>query len=155
MIGDSAATPAGERSALKVEFAGVEEDPILAAAVADAVRNAAAQEGHQFGPINVILTGDDLLRQLNRDYRGDDEPTDVLSFDLADSDGAVEGDIYVSLERAAARAAVGGEAASAEVIRLAVHGFLHLCGWDHHDDVSLRSMVDRGESYVQGVLKGN
>jgi probable rRNA maturation factor len=111
----------------------------------------AAGESKPVNQLNVIISGDETLKQLNSDYGGFAEATDVLSFDLSDESVSIEGDIYISMDRAVAQAAPRGEHPSVEVCRLAVHGLLHLCGWDHEDDVSLASMMDRGEKYLLEV----
>lgn len=85
-----------------------------------------------------MLTGDEHLRQLNRDYREVDRPTDVLSFPraepeaLADPDRRVFlGEIYISLETARAQARAARRPYAREVAHLTVHGLLHLLGHDH------------------------
>jgi probable rRNA maturation factor len=144
----------GEEEELVVEFSDAEEDPPLSDLVMEAVRAAAHGESRRFGRVSIILTSDERLTDLNSSYRGLDEPTDVLAFDLADSgDSLVEGDIYISLQSAAAQAVERGQTPAEEVVRLAVHGFLHLCGWDHENDESLDSMVERGEIFVQSTVR--
>jgi probable rRNA maturation factor len=85
--------------------------------------------------ISIVLTGDSRLRELNRDYRGIDAPTDVLSFPASESDpetgAAYLGDILISIPRAKAQAKAAGHALEAEVQLLVVHGVLHLLGHDH------------------------
>jgi len=139
---------------LTVEFNETDEDPPLAGLISDAIISAARGEGRRYGRISVIIAGDEQLQRLNSDYLNDDTPTDVLAFDLADvADALVEGDIFISLPRAAQQAAERNQTTSEEIVRLAVHGFLHLCGWDHDDDAELQAMVDRGEIYVQSTVR--
>jgi probable rRNA maturation factor len=86
----------------------------------------------------LLLTCDDEIRTLNRNYRKLDRATDVLSFhqhDLAGvddpaGDGAFLGDIVISVETAKRRA--GGRRLPGELARLAIHGLCHLFGHDHH-----------------------
>ncbi len=146
----------GEENLVSVEFSEIEEDPLLSGMVTEALLATGRGEDRRLARVVVIITGDEQLKALNKDYRGFDEPTDVLSFDLSDGDDSeVEGDIYISLTRAAAQSAERKLPVEEEVVRLAVHGFLHLCGWDHDDDEELGSMVERGELYVQGASKGS
>lgn len=84
------------------------------------------------GEVNVLLTGDAELRRLNRRFRGQDKPTDVLSFPAALPGAA--GDIAISADTARANAARFGHAAAAEVNLLLLHGMLHLAGYDHETD---------------------
>jgi len=109
------------------------------------------------GALCCILTGDAAIAQLNREYRQKDAPTDVLSFDLRDQvhpGDAQIGDIYISLDRARHQAAEGGLALQEEVSRLAVHGALHLLGFDHGTNAERRRM-QRAESlhFPNGVAQ--
>jgi len=90
------------------------------------------------GTVTVVVTDNETIRQLNRDYRGTDAPTDVLSFDnIPDPDfpgqkGAPHlGDVVIAFPVAEKQAAVGGHTVLEEVLLLAVHGTLHLLGFDH------------------------
>jgi len=144
-----------EASAPIIEFTDADEDPHIAGLISEAIISSARGEGREIGRIVVVVTGDEQLKELNSSYLNYDEPTDVLAFDLSDGgDALVEGDIYISLPRAALQANERGDTRDAEVVRLAVHGFLHLCGWDHDDDEELQSMVNRGEIYVQTAVRG-
>lgn len=96
----------------------------------------------------MILTDDAYVRTLNRDYREVDKPTDVLSFPfaepaaLSDPDQAVFlGEIYVSLETAAAQARASRRPLEREVAHLIVHGTLHLLGHDHRNRTERRRMA--------------
>ncbi len=85
--------------------------------------------------LTILLSNDDEIQALNRDYRGYDKPTDVLSFEAHERDPETGtlylGDIIISLERAAAQAEKGGHPLLAETQLLVVHGVLHLLGHDH------------------------
>ena len=92
----------------------------------------------------VVLTDDATVRQLNRDYRATDAPTDVLSFPAGGSMPGMEalylGDIIISVPFAAQQAAISGHPAIAELQLLAVHGTLHLLGHDHADQAEKERM---------------
>jgi probable rRNA maturation factor len=87
------------------------------------------------GDLTIVLTDDAQLRELNRDYLGIDRPTDVLSFPASETDPETArrylGDILISVQRADEQARATGHALEAEVQLLAVHGTLHLLGYDH------------------------
>ena len=87
--------------------------------------------------LTVVLTDDAAVRQLNRDYRRIDAPTDVLSFPAGDEipgmDALYLGDIIISVPFATEQAVTSGHPAIAELQLLAVHGTLHLLGHDHAD----------------------
>lgn len=128
----------------------------LSSLLIEIIKEAARGEDQVCGHVNVVLTDDAALRELNRRFLGIDENTDVLSFNLGSSDSErIEGDIYISLDRAKAQADDNGIESAREVVNLAVHGFLHLCGYDHDDDVSLRSMIDLGEKFISVISSRN
>jgi probable rRNA maturation factor len=85
--------------------------------------------------LTIVLTGDNRLHELNRDYLGVDAPTDVLSFPASETDPETGarylGDILISLARARAQAEAAGHPLESEVQLLVVHGVLHLLGHDH------------------------
>lgn len=87
------------------------------------------------GDVTLVLAGDETVRRLNKRYRGKDRATDVLSFGLGDGRrlGEPFGDIVVSVDAARRQARDYGATTSQEIVRLAVHGALHLCGYDHHE----------------------
>ncbi len=105
----------------------------------------------------LTLTGDEHLREYNRRYRGLDEPTDVLAFAAREkpSDQRFQappgtedwlGDIVISLPRARRQAHEAGHSVNDEVRLLAVHGFLHLLGYDHAtpaDDAAMTTLTNR------------
>ncbi len=80
--------------------------------------------------IGITLTSDDEIRKLNKEYRGKDKPTDVLSFPIDEHiDGVwIGGDIVISIDRVKEQAK--GDLKD-EIKRLVVHGFVHLMGYDH------------------------
>ena len=79
--------------------------------------------------VGVLVCDDAEIRDLNRRYAGEDHATDVLSF--AAGAGEELGDIVLSLDRIRAQAAAAGHSEELEAATLAVHGFLHLLGYDH------------------------
>lgn len=89
--------------------------------------------------LSLVLCDDAFIHPLNRDYRGKDRPTDVLSFpqregDHADIDDPLLGDVVISVETAARQAIEHGHSLDRELAVLLVHGILHLLGYDHIDD---------------------
>jgi probable rRNA maturation factor len=123
-------------SAPRVHVRGVRRFPGRPAALKEAVRAAIAAAAPQMrGDVTVVLTGDAQIRNLNRKYRGKDSATDVLSFEIGDGANADEpfGDVVISVETAARQARRYRARLEDEVLRLLVHGTLHLCGHDHHE----------------------
>jgi probable rRNA maturation factor len=97
------------------------------------VLRGAAAELRVSGELALVLAGDGLLRRLNRDYRGKDRPTDVLSFPGAGGEAGL-GDVVINVERAERNARGLGRTLAAELDVLALHGFLHVLGYDHESD---------------------
>ena len=128
------------------------------------IRTALAAEGVDFPcEVAVLLTNDARIHELNREQRGIDQPTDVLSFpafDLrpgalpepADADpgsGLVPlGDMVVSLERAAAQAKEYGHSNRRELAYLTVHSVLHLLGYDHLDEGPQKAQMRAKEEEI-------
>ena len=115
----------------------------------DAFHRAAAGERKGWERLDVVVGDDKLLRELNLRHLGVDEPTDVLAFDMSAESGGLEGEIYLSRERIFTQATAAREPVGRELVRIAVHGLLHLWGWEHQDDASLKAMTERGERYVK------
>lgn len=103
------------------------------------------------GDVSVVIASDRTLRRLNRRYRGLDAPTDVLSFSLGAGarEGEPFGDIVISHETARRQARDYGASLPDEIARLAVHGALHLCGYDHLE----RSEAARMHGFARRLLR--
>jgi probable rRNA maturation factor len=104
---------------------------VIRAAVRAALKAGAP---HVRGDVTVVLTGDGEIRSLNRRYRGKDRPTDVLAFEIGEGTSEREpfGDVVISVATANRQAHAYRAPLEEELRRLAVHGVLHLCGYDHH-----------------------
>ena len=104
-------------------------------------------------PVQLVLADDAYLRQLNSAYRGRDEATDVLAFDLDAPDlpeeDLVASEIYISLERAGVQAAEQQVPIIEELARLLVHGLLHLAGFEHDTPAALRHMEEETEGFLR------
>lgn len=94
----------------------------------------ARQAARASGEVNVLLTSSGAMRGLNRSFRGLDKPTDVLSFPAIAGTPKLAGDIAISADIAAANARRYGHSPAQEVKILALHGILHLAGYDHERD---------------------
>jgi len=97
---------------------------ILQAAAVFALRTLQLSSGH----LSIVLTTDDAIHQLNRDYLGHDYPTDILTFGL-EADPLVA-ELYISVPTARRNAHEYGVSLTTELLRLVFHGILHLAGWN-------------------------
>jgi len=100
-----------------------------------------------------LITGDAELRRLNRDFRGQDYPTDVLSFPAAQPSPTL-GDVAISLGRARAQAREFGHAIEQEVRILMLHGLLHLMGMDHETDSGRMARAEKRWRTKLGLAHG-
>ena len=115
-------------------------------AAADTVRGAvaaAARFAPATGEVSVLLTDDAGVRELNRQWRGIDKPTNVLSFPAAaTAQHALLGDIVIAYETLARESEAQGAPFLHHLTHLTVHGFLHLMGYDHQNDSDAEAMED-------------
>lgn len=103
---------------------------------------------------NVIFTTNEEIRNINREYRNIDRVTDVISFALLDNDevnyNAQDelGDIFICIDRAMEQAQDYGHSIEREVGFLSVHGYLHLCGYDHMTEADEQVMFARQDEIL-------
>jgi len=106
--------------------------------------------------ITIVLVGERAMRALNKRWRALDRPTDVLAFSQREGAGgdlhpAVLGDIVICVPIARRQAREAGHCLVAELDRLAVHGLLHLAGYEHEEDpVAGRAMRRREDALIRG-----
>ena len=113
-----------------------------------------SEDSHE---ISIVFCNNHFIENLNKDYRGKDEPTDVLSFAQYDGDSinghGLAGDIVISLDAAAENAREFHVDEEEEIKRLIVHGIMHLLGWDHSDNSPEQEMLKLQEK-ILADLKG-
>ena len=130
----------------------------------DALAGAAGcahQAARASGPVelSLVVTSADAIQALNRQFAGEDAPTDVLSFPAADDPTATEpgeprylGDVIIAYPVAAAQAAQAGHTVEDEMRLLAIHGVLHLLGYDH-DTPEREAEIQALQSAALDVLR--
>lgn len=135
-----------------------------------ALQKAGEAEGVMDGEVALTFVDDEQIHELNRDYRGIDRPTDVLSFAMNDTiDDELEivyaleegeemeevpevlGDIIISIPRAKLQSEEFGHSLEREIGFLFVHGFLHLLGYDHQDQAAEDEMMGKQEAVLVQV----
>lgn len=132
--------------------------PALRALVRKAIKAALRHEAFEGdAEVSVTVTDNERIHEMNREYRGVDRPTDVLSFPLFDddfNDGECEalGDIVLSLEKAVEQAEEYGHSLEREVAFLTVHSVLHLLGYDHEEGKAQESeMFEKQEAILSAM----
>ena len=105
---------------------------------------------------NLIIVDNDYIHNLNKEYRGIDRETDVITFALEDEDTLIVGDderilgdIYISIDRARSQAEEYGHSFLRELSFLAVHGFYHLLGYDHQTKEDEEIMFAKQEEVLE------
>ena len=105
--------------------------------------------------LTIVLVDDDRIRSLNRDFLGNDAPTDVLSFPADEPDPETGrrylGDVVISITRAAEQAGERRHSVEAEIQLLVVHGVLHLLGQDHAEVVEKERMWAVQAEVLEGL----
>jgi probable rRNA maturation factor len=134
------------------EVAVAGRSPLGPVRTADAVRAVLRGERSR-ASISVTFVGRDRMRTLNLRYKGSPRATDVLAFGLPQPGGGLAGDVYICVWRAKRQARAYRVTASEELLRLVVHGTLHVLGWDHPEDESRdrSDMWRRQERYVKAL----
>ena len=119
------------------------------AIVRRAIRAAAATLSTTRAELAIVLTDDSAIRMLNRDWRGIDAATNVLSFPTKDAGGEppLIGDIVLAYETIAREARAERKPFAHHLAHLAVHGYLHLLGYDHERDQDATAM-ERAEGEI-------
>ena len=130
----------------------------LEARIMAAVNAAVSQVGmalRKGAEVSILLTDDAVVKTLNRNWRKQDKPTNVLSFPASAQAGLGQapmlGDIAVAFETVASEAHADGKTLDDHLLHLVVHGFLHLLGFDHFDDAEAGIMEDH-ERMILGSL---
>ena len=106
-------------------------------------------EGVADAEISLAFVDNPTIHALNKRYLQHDEPTDVLSFPLSEANAArLAGELVVGAEVAKEQAAQRGHDVQAELALYVIHGLLHLCGYDDHDEAGAKKMRERERHYL-------
>ncbi len=149
---------------MEILISNYPEELVFPEEIGENVRKAIEKVGELYGveneEVSVTLTDNAYIHSLNKEYRGIDRPTDVLSFALNESEEPkIEGktgtntlgDIVISVERAGEQAEEYGHSLRREVAFLTVHGMLHLLGYDHVEDAQ-REEMEKEQRFVMQQL---
>ncbi|MBI4366173.1 MAG: rRNA maturation RNase YbeY [Deltaproteobacteria bacterium] len=141
---------------IRVDWAGWNGQPLAEQTVRDAIAAAADALATAEGEVSVVLTDDAGIKGLNRDWRGIDKPTNVLSFPAPKTNAAAVprflGDIVIAYETLARECDEDDKVFLHHLAHLTVHGFLHLIGYDHQTDADADEMEGL-ESKIMASMK--
>ncbi len=123
---------------------------------------AASSEEWEDGEVALTFVDDKQIHEMNKEYRGIDRPTDVLSFSMLEGDDAegdwldeeevpILGDIIISVPKAIAQSEEYGHSIEREIGFLFVHGFLHLIGYDHESEADEQEMFAKQEAILAQI----
>jgi probable rRNA maturation factor len=140
-----------------LRFAGEVDEELLRRVTAETLRHEGI-EGEI--ALSVLITDDEAVRELNRQFRDVDAPTDVLAFGsgeegdfvTAPGEPAYLGDVVISYPRAVAQAEEYGHSINRELALLAVHGVLHLLGYDHMSEAERTEMWARQNEILESLV---
>lgn len=154
-----------------VRYTELFQDEDFLARLSEYLDTLLAEAGKSGCELNLVFCDDGFIRNLNKEYRGKDQPTDVLSFSQSENadeeetdasgfeeidDGEAEelGDVIVSVERAALQASEAGVSLSEEIARLSIHGTLHILGYDHEtSEADEKVMFDKQDRCLEDFMK--
>lgn len=150
---------------MQIEISNQQEKMTVTQAIEDKIIEvlemaARVHEVDDLAEVSLMFTDDETIHEMNREYRGIDRPTDVLSFALEEGEeeeiyGGPEenllGDIIISVETATRQAEEYGHSVEREMAFLALHGMLHLLGYDHMEDEERQEMRAQEEAILASL----
>lgn len=116
-----------------------------------------AEQGPTEGELSIVLADDELVQDLNRNYRRVDRPTDVLVFpqgeEFAVGQPCLLGDVIISVETAQRQADERGHDLDGELTLLVIHGVLHILGWRDDTDSRRNQMWERQKAILESLAE--
>ncbi len=147
---------------VEIEFQGVVDKRWVRRIAQDVLKAEKVASPYE---VSLVFTDSETVRQLNRDYRGIDEPTDVLAFYMLSQkgddssftlppDGITRlGEVIISCPQAIEQAKEHGHSVAKELALLIIHGVLHLLGYDHEEPEEEKKMKDREGELLEKCLR--
>lgn len=99
--------------------------------------------------LDIIFVDDEELLLMNRDFLQHDYYTDIITFDLSDDLRSIQGELYISKDRVLDNALSLGSSSRDEILRVCIHGLLHLCGMNDSSEAEKLAMRDAENTYIQ------
>ncbi|MFZ9028232.1 MAG: rRNA maturation RNase YbeY [Crocinitomicaceae bacterium] len=113
----------------------------------------ATRENKELGELNLIFCSDDYLLQMNREHLDHDYYTDIITFDYVDGN-VLSGDLFISVDRVKDNAVSFNVEMKHELLRVIVHGFLHLAGYGDKSESEEKEMRLKENGYLEIVPRG-
>lgn len=114
------------------------------------LEKSALKEKRRISDINIIICSDSFLRKINKKYLNHDYFTDIITFPYSlPGSKEISGDIYISIDRVRLNAKDYGVSVYEELLRVLIHGVLHLCGYDDHTPAEKAEMRKREDYYLR------
>ena len=121
--------------------------------IADWIRETIEEEGFQLGRIDYIFCSDNYLLEINRKHLGHDDFTDIITFPLEEN--PVTGEIYISIDRVQENSISFQSDFEDELHRVMIHGVLHLCGYDDHEEDDIQEIRGKEEDSLDRLRSWN
>jgi rRNA maturation RNase YbeY len=113
------------------------------------ISNIIESEGYKVGELHYYFCGDETLLGINRERLGHDFYTDIVTFPLGDCEKFISSEFCISLDRVAENCLNFGRSFESELLRVVIHGVLHLTGYDDLTDSDRQQMRDKEEECLQ------
>ncbi len=117
------------------------------------INSCAKKEGKKIEALNYIFCSDNHLLEINKKHLNHNTFTDTITFGYSGTAKNVVGDIYISVDRVKENAKTYNETFNQEIKRVAIHGFLHLCGYSDKGVEKRKAMVKRENIHLKGFTK--
>lgn len=105
-------------------------------------------EGKQLGELNYVFCSDEYLLDINRRFLNHDYYTDIITFDISENKTEVTGEIYISIDRVKDNAVQLQQTTQRELLRVILHGALHLCGYKDKTKTQQKVMRQKEDDYL-------
>ena len=112
------------------------------------IKTVVDQYNCKVGDINVILCNDPYILEINQQFLSHDYYTDIITFDYSE-ENVINGELYISIDTVRENAVEYGQDFPDELHRVIIHGVLHLCGLDDHNDEDIKEMREAENSALQ------
>lgn len=118
------------------------------------IRDAITEENSRLGILNYEFLTDEELLRMNREYLNHDTYTDIITFNSSNNNKIISGDIFISVDRVKENSEQNDQAFESELLRVIIHGVLHLCGFgDKHEKEKL--LMRQKENYYLSKYPGD